>query len=64
MARSYARRPIRYNPPVKLRLPFDSPLPERTLPKIGVLAMLAAGGLVALLVPIVFAIVLYELVRG
>jgi hypothetical protein len=49
---------------VKLRLPFDSPLPERTGPKIAVLAMLAAGGLVALLVPIVFAIVLLEMLRG
>jgi hypothetical protein len=49
---------------VKLRLPFDSPLPERTGPKIAVLAMLAVGGLVALLVPIVFAIVLFEMLRG
>jgi hypothetical protein len=49
---------------VKLRLPFDSPLPERTGPKLAVLAMLATGGLVALLVPIVFAIVLLELLRG
>jgi len=49
---------------VKLRLPFDSPLPERTGPKIAVLAMLAVGGLVALLVPIVFAIMLYGMLRG
>lgn len=49
---------------MKLRLPFDSPLPERTGPKIAVLAMLAVGGLVALLVPIVFAIMLYGMLRG
>jgi hypothetical protein len=49
---------------VKLRLPFDAPLPERTGPKIAVLLMLAVGGLVALLVPVVFAIVLYGMLRG
>lgn len=49
---------------MKLRLPFDSPLPERTGPKLGVLAMLAAGGLVALVVVVVFGITLFELVRG
>ncbi len=49
---------------MKLRLPFDSPLPERTGPKLAVLAMLAVGGLVALLVPIVFAIMLYGMLHG
>jgi hypothetical protein len=49
---------------VKLRLPFDAPLPERTGPKIAVLLMLAVGGLVALLVPVVFAIMLYGMLRG
>jgi hypothetical protein len=49
---------------VKLRLPFDSPLPERTGPKIAVLLMLAVGGLVAVLVPIVFAIMLYGMLAG
>ena len=49
---------------MKLRLPFDAPLPERTGPKIAVLLMLAVGGLVALLVPVVFAIVLYGMLRG
>jgi hypothetical protein len=49
---------------VKLRLPFDSPLPERTGPKIAVLLMLAVGGLVAILVPIVFAIMLYGMLVG
>ena len=49
---------------MKLRLPFDSPLPERTAPKIAVLLMLAVGALVALLVPIVFAIMLYGMLQG
>ena len=49
---------------MKLRLPFDSPLPERTGPKIAVLLMLAVGGLVAILVPIVFAIMLYGMLVG
>ena len=49
---------------MKLRLPFDAPLPERTGPKIAVLLMLAVGGLVALLVPVVFAIMLYGMLRG
>jgi hypothetical protein len=51
---------------VKLRLP--APL-ERQLPASGprrwaVLAMLAAGGLVALLVPVFFAVVLVSMLRG
>lgn len=49
---------------MKLRLPFDSPLPERTGPKLAVLAMLGLGGLVALVVVVVFGITLVELVRG
>lgn len=49
---------------MKLRLPFDSPLPARPAARIGVLAMLAVGGLVALLVPIVFAIMLLGMLRG
>ena len=49
---------------MKLRLPFDSPLPERTGPKIAVLAMLAIGGLVALIVVVVFAVTLLEMIRG
>jgi hypothetical protein len=64
MARSYARPPFRYNPRVKLRLPFDAPLPERTAPRVAVLVMLAVGGLVALLVAVVFAMTLVELLRG
>jgi hypothetical protein len=48
---------------VKLRLPFDSPLPERVLPRIGVLLMLAVGGLVALLVAVVFAVTLFGMLR-
>ncbi len=64
MTRSYARPPFRYNPAVKLRLPFDAPLPERTLPRIAVLAMLGVGGLVALLVAVVFLVTLVEMLRG
>jgi hypothetical protein len=50
--------------PVKLRLPIDSPLPEGTRPKIGVLLMLGAGGLVALVVVIVFGLMLLETIQG
>ncbi len=57
-------RAIGYNRLVKLRLPFDAPLPERTAPRIAVLIMLGVGGLVALLVPIVFAIMLFGMLRG
>jgi hypothetical protein len=49
---------------VKLRLPFDAPLPERTGPKIAVLVMLGVGGLVALLVAVVFALTLAGMLRG
>jgi hypothetical protein len=53
-----------YNRGVKLRLPFDSPLPDRPGPRLAVLAMLAVGGLVALLVPVVFALMLLGMLRG
>ena len=49
---------------MKLRLPFDSPLPERTGPRIGVLLMLAVGGLVALIVVAVFIVTLVQMIRG
>lgn len=49
---------------MKLRLPFDAPLPARTAPRIAVLLMLAVGGLVALLVAVVFAVTLVEMLRG
>jgi hypothetical protein len=49
---------------VKLRLPFDSPLPERPAARAAVLVMLAVGGLVALLVPVVFALMLLGLLGG
>lgn len=49
---------------MKLRLPFDAPLPERTAPRAAVLVMLAVGALVALLVPIVFAVMLLGMLRG
>jgi len=49
---------------VKLRLPFDSPLPEGKAARAGVLVMLALGGLVAVLVPVVFALMLLGMLRG
>ena len=51
-------------PHVKLRLPFDSPLPKRAGPRAGVLLMLAVGGLVALLVPVVFVLMLLGVLGG
>jgi hypothetical protein len=48
----------------RFRLPFDAPLPAAGLRRWLVLAMLLVGGLVALLVPVFFAIVLYEMVFG
>ncbi len=50
--------------PVRFRLPFDAPLPPPGPRRWAVVAMLAAGGLVALLVPIVFAIMLFSMLRG
>ncbi len=47
-----------------LRLPFDAPLPPAGPRRWGVLAMLAAGALVALLVPVVFAVMLYAMLFG
>ncbi len=47
-----------------LRLPFDAPLPPSGPRRWAVLAMLAVGGLVALLVPIVFAVMLYSMLFG
>ncbi len=47
-----------------LRLPFDAPLPPSGLRRWAVLAMLVAGGLVALLVPIVFAVMLFSMLWG
>ncbi len=49
---------------VRFRLPFDAPLPPPGPRRWAVVAMLAAGGLVALLVPVVFAIVLFSMLRG
>ena len=49
---------------MKLRLPFDSPLPERTGPRIAVLLMLGVGGLVALIVVAVFVVTLVQMIRG
>ena len=50
--------------PVRFRLPFDAPLPPPGPRRWAVVAMLAMGGLVALLVPVVFAIVLLSMLRG
>ena len=47
-----------------LRLPFDAPLPPSGPRRWAVLGMLAVGALVALLVPVFFAVVLLSLVRG
>jgi len=49
---------------VPLRLPFDAPLPPAGPRRWAAIAALVAGGLVALLVPVVFAIVLWSLVWG
>jgi LPS O-antigen subunit length determinant protein (WzzB/FepE family) len=49
---------------VSFRLPFDAPLPPSGPRRWAVLAMLVVGGLVALLVPVVFAIVLLSMMRG
>jgi hypothetical protein len=49
---------------VKLRLPFDAPLPPPGPRRWAVLAALAAGGLVALLVPVLFGIVVLSFLRG
>ncbi len=48
----------------KLRLPFDAPLPPGGPRRYAVLAALAIGGLVALLVPVFFAIVLFSMLRN
>jgi hypothetical protein len=49
---------------VPLRLPFADELPPSGLRRWAVIAMLVTGGLVALLVPIVFAIVLFSMLKG
>lgn len=49
---------------VKFRLPFDAQLPASGPRRWAVLAMLGLGGLVALLVPVFFAVVLLSLLRG
>ncbi len=46
------------------RLPFDAPLPPSGARRWAVLAMLAVGGLVALLVPLVFAVMLFSMLFG
>ncbi len=45
-------------------LPIDSPLPRGRGRRAAVLAALAVGGLVALLVPVFFALMLLGILRG
>lgn len=47
-----------------LHLPFDAPLPPAGPRRWAVLGMLVAGGIVALLVPAFFAVVLLSILRG
>ncbi len=49
---------------MKLRLPFDAALPPPGPGRWAVLGMLVVGGIVALLVPVFFAVVLLSLLRG
>lgn len=49
---------------VKLKFPFADELPPSGPRRWAVVAMLVAGGAVALLVPVFFAIVLFGLLRG
>jgi hypothetical protein len=48
----------------RFRLPFDATLPPSGVRRWATVAMLVVGGFVALLVPVFFAIVLYDLVFG
>jgi hypothetical protein len=49
---------------LQLKLPFEAQLPASGPRRVAVLAMLALGGLVALLVPVFFAVVLLSFLRG
>jgi len=49
---------------VTLPLPFEAQLPASGPRRFAVLAMLALGGVVALLVPVFFAVVLVSMLRG
>lgn len=49
---------------MKLRLPFEDELPPSGPRRWAVIGMLVAGGLVALLVPVFFAVVLFGLLGG
>jgi hypothetical protein len=51
-------------PVVRLRLPFEDSLPPAGPRRWAVLGMLALGGIVALLVPVFFAVVLLSFLRG
>ncbi len=50
--------------PSRLRLPIDAPLPTGGGRRAVVLVALAVGGLVALLVPVFFAVMLLGMLRG
>lgn len=47
-----------------LRLPIDAPLPPRGARRYAVIAALFVGGIVALLVPVFFAVVLLSFLGG
>ncbi len=49
---------------LRLRLPFEAALPPAGPRRWAVLGMLALGGIVALLVPVFFAVVLLSFLRG
>jgi hypothetical protein len=49
---------------LRLRLPIDSPLPDHPARRAAVIVAIVAGGIVAVLVPVFFAVMLLELVRG
>ncbi len=47
-----------------LRLPIDAPLPEGVVRRLVLVAALALGGLVAILVPVFFAVTFFGMVRS
>jgi hypothetical protein len=49
---------------LRLRLPFEAQLPASGPRRLAVVGMLALGGVVALLVPVFFAVVLVSFLRG
>ncbi len=47
-----------------VRLPIDTPLPAGTGGRLVVIAALAVGGIVAILVPVFFAVAFFGILRG